>query len=73
MHALRTLTFQEALDLVESQPESQQDDLLEIVRSRRLEQRRAALADRIAETRREYRRGKVRRSTIDDLMKDLAE
>jgi len=73
MHAPRTLTFQEALDLVESQPESQQDDLLEIVRSRRLEQRRAALADRIAEARREYRRGKVRRSTIDDLMKDLAE
>ena len=73
MNVPRTMTFQEALDLIESLPESQQDDLLETVQRRRLEQRRDALADRIAEARREYRRGEVRRGTVDVLLKELAE
>lgn len=68
-----TVTFQEALEIVESFPESQQDELVEIVRRRRLERRRAALADSISEARSEYRSGEVRRGTVDDLMKELME
>ena len=73
MHASRTGTFQEALDLVESLPESQRDELVKIVQHRRQEERRTALADRIAEARREYERGDVRRGTVDDLLKELTE
>lgn len=73
MHASHTGTFQQALDLVESLPESQRDELVEIVLRRRREERRAALGERIAEARREYERGDVRRGTVEDLLNELTE
>ena len=71
MDAAKTVGFQDALEIVESLPEPQQDELLEILRRRRRERRRDALADRIAEARSEYDRGEVSRGTVDDLMKEL--
>ena len=65
--------FQEALDRVESLPEYQQEDLIEIIRRRLIEQRRDKLADSIREAREEYARGEVKRGTVDDLMKELSE
>ena len=67
------MTFQDALEVVESLPEIQQDELLDIVRRRRLERRREALASNIAEGRAEYDRGEIRGGTVDDLMQELAE
>ena len=58
---------------VETLPDSLQDELIEIVRRRRLEQRRVVLADRIAEARAEYDRGEVKRGTVDDLLQELSE
>jgi len=66
-------TFQKALDIVESLPEYQQEDLIDIIRRRLVEQRRNRLADSIREAREEYARGEVRKGSVDDLMKELSE
>lgn len=65
--------FQEALELVEGLPEEQQENLVEIIRSRQRERRREALVAGIEQARRELARGEVRRGTVDDLMADLGE
>lgn len=67
------VTFQEALDIVESLPEDQQENLIAIIRGRLIEQRREVLAQRIKEAREEYKRGEVTHGTADDLMKETAE
>ena len=71
MQGQHPVTFQEALEIVESLPEYQQEDLMEIIRRRHLERRRELLAERIKEARAEYTRGEVTRGTVDDLMKEL--
>ena len=67
------VTFQEVLDIVESLPEYQQEDLVDIIRRRLIEQRRDRLANSIREAREEYARGEVKKGTVDDLMKELLE
>ena len=67
------VTFQEVLDIVESLPEYQQEDLVDIIRRRLIEQRRDRLADSIRKAREEYVRGEVKKGTVDDLMKELSE
>jgi hypothetical protein len=73
MSGQQAVTFQEALDIVESLPEYQQEDLIHIIQRRRLERSRELLAERITEARAEYARGEVTRGTVDDLMKELTE
>ncbi len=73
MTSRQTMTFQKALDIVESLPEYQQDDLVNIIQRRRIERRRELLAESIKEARAEYARGEVTRGTIDDLMKEIRE
>lgn len=68
-----TATFQQALEMVEGLPEEQQQDLVEIVRSRQRERRREALGASIEQARREFARGEVQRGTVDDLMAEIAE
>ena len=63
--------FQKALDAVESLPESQQEHLLDIVQRRLVEARRGELAASAREARTDYRTGRVRRGTPDDLLKEL--
>ena len=67
------ITFQKALDIVESLPEYQQEDLVDIIRRRLIEQRRERLADSIRGAREEYARGEVKKGSVDDLMKELSE
>ena len=73
MSSQHTVTFQEALDIVESLPEYQQEDLINIIQRRRLERRRELLAERVKEARAEYASGEVTRGTVDDLMKEITE
>ena len=68
-----TITFQEALDTVEALPAYQQEDLIDIIRRRLIEQRRNRLADNIREAKEDYARGEVRKGTVDDLLKELSE
>jgi len=67
------VTFQEVLDIVESLPEYQQEDLVDIIRRRLIEQRRDRLADSIRQAREEYAKGEVTKGTVGDLMKELSE
>ncbi len=73
MSSRQSASFQEALDIVESLPEHQQDDLVSIIQRRRIERRRELLAESIKEARAEFARGEVTRGTVDDLMKGLKE
>jgi hypothetical protein len=63
--------FQEIIETIEALPPSDQELLVEIIRRRLLQGRRAELAADIVETRNAYRRGEVRRGTVADLMEEL--
>jgi hypothetical protein len=67
------VTFQEALEIIESLPEYQQEDLIEVVRRRLIEHKRELLAQNVREAREEYARGEVKKGTVEDLMRDLPE
>lgn len=66
------ITFQEALDAVESLPNEQQQDLLDVVRRRLVDSKRDVMAQVVREAREDYARGRVKRGTIDDLLGDVA-
>lgn len=68
---MSTLTFQKALELIESLPEEERWSLIDIVRRRLVEERREEIARNVVEARGEYARGEVRRGTVDDLLRDL--
>ncbi|MBM4045268.1 MAG: hypothetical protein FJ279_09155 [Planctomycetes bacterium] len=65
--------FQDVVEAVESLPPDDQALLVQIIRRRLLEQRRARLVEEVREARDAYRRGEFRRGTVDDLMKELEE
>ncbi len=65
-------TFQKALEIVESLPEEQRESLMNIVKHRLMEERRDRLAQGIKEAREEYKRGKIRKGSVDDLMNELS-
>ena len=67
------VTFQEALEMIEKFPESQREDLVNIVKKRIIEQRRERLADSIKEARAEYSRGEIKKGTVSDLIRDITE
>ena len=71
MSSQQTASFQEALAILESLPEYQQEDLIHIMQRRRLERRRELLAERIKEARAEYARGDVTRGTVDELIQGV--
>jgi len=73
MSSRSKVTFQDVLDMIESLPEEQQENLISIIRRRLIEHKREVLAERINEAREEYRLGKVRRGTVDDLMNEISE
>jgi hypothetical protein len=73
MTECRSGDFQEALEMVESLPEELQEELIDTVRRRIIEQRRELLAQSVREARAEYQKGEVKRGTTDDLMRELGE
>ena len=72
MSSRNMITFQEALDIIESLPESQQEDLIDLIHRRLVEQRRQKIARSIKGGRKEYAKGRVKRGSVDDLMKELS-
>ena len=66
-------TFQEILEIIESLPDYQQENVITIIRQRLIENRREILANNIKEAREEYKRGEIKKGAVDDLMKDLSE
>lgn len=69
----QNITFQEAIEIIESLPEYQQEDLIDIIRHRLTEQRRQQLVNTIKEARAEYARGEIKKGTVDDLMKEFSQ
>lgn len=67
----QTVTFQEALEVVESLSEYQQENLLDIIRRRLIEHKRQSLVESIKQAREEYARGEVRKGNVADLMKEF--
>ncbi len=63
--------FQDLIETIEALPLDDQELLIEIVRSHLIQRRRADLEAEVAEAREAYKKGEVRRGTVDDLMKDL--
>ena len=70
---MKTVTFDEVLEIIESFPEEQRESIVEIVKLRLIEKRRDRLAQSIKEAREEYRRGEVRKGTVEDLMSEISE
>ena len=70
---MKTTTFDEALDILESFPEEQRESIVEIVKHRLTEERRERLAQTVKEARQEYARGEVRRGTVDDLIREIVQ
>ena len=70
---MKTGTFDEALEIIESFPEEQKESIIEIVKHRLTEERRERLAQTVKEAREEYARGEVRRGTVDDLMLEITQ
>lgn len=68
-----SVTFQKVLEIVESLPEYQQENLIKIIRHRLIEHRRELLAKSIVEAREEYSRGEIAKGTVSDLVGDLSE
>jgi homoserine kinase len=66
-------SFQEVIETVEALPPDDQNLLVEIIRQRLVQRRRAELVAEIAEARQAYQRGEVRRGTVADLMEELTE
>lgn len=63
--------FQETLEQIGALSEDEQQSLVEVVRHRLVEQRREELAKNIVEAKEDYRRGKVKRGTIETLLRDI--
>lgn len=70
---MKTGTFDEALEIIESFPEEQKESIIEIVKRRLTEERRERLAQTVKEAREEYARGEVRRGTVDDLIHEITQ
>lgn len=66
------ITFQKALEIIESLPEEQRESLIDIVKRRLIEERRDRLAQSIKEAREEYERGEIKKGNVDDLMHELS-
>lgn len=73
MERRHAMTFQEVLDIVETLPEHQQENLVRIIGLRNLERRRELIVQDIEEARAQYARGEFSRGTVEDLMKELTE
>ncbi len=73
MYEQQNITFQEAINIIESLPEYQQEDLINILKHRLIEHKREMLAENIKDAKEEYVEGEVKTGTVDDLIKDILE
>ena len=73
MNSHLPVRFQEALEVVESLPYAQQENLIDIILHRLTEHKRGAIAHNIKVAREEYARGDAKTGTLDDLMEEIAQ
>ena len=66
-----TMTFGDVLETVDRLPLEEQEELIEILRRRVIERRREELAKEIQEAQREFRAGRARPATPDEIMSEI--
>ncbi|NJO80058.1 MAG: hypothetical protein HC827_17105 [Cyanobacteria bacterium RM1_2_2] len=66
-----TVSFQQAIEIVESLSLEDQEMLLDVLLKRLTQQRRKILIQEIAEVRQEYAQGNVQFGSVTDLMAEL--
>jgi hypothetical protein len=71
VHNQPTNNFNQILEMIECLSREEQEDLINIVRLRQIEQRREEIANNIAISRQEYQEGKVFRGSVDDIIAEL--
>ena len=64
-------SYGQVLDSIEALPEDQQESLLDIVRKRLAERRRAALVESVGEARKEFKSGKLRPAAPSEIMRKI--
>ena len=67
-----SVTFQEAIDIVESLPEHQQEDIVDILQHRLIDRRIESLIKSVRKAEKEYSMGVVKAGSVDDIMKALS-
>ncbi|XZN95771.1 MAG: hypothetical protein ACM65K_23335 [Microcoleus sp.] len=65
------MTLQEILDQVESLSIEDQDQLFELIRKRRIDNRRAEILANAQEVMQAFKDGTAKRGSVDDLIADL--
>ena len=63
--------FQKAIDVIEALPPEDQEMLIDLIRRRLIERRRAEIACHAAETLQAVREGRAQYGTVEDLRRDL--
>ncbi len=66
-----TTTFGDVLEAAEKLSLDEQETLIEILRRRAIERRRDRLAKDIKEAEKEYREGKCKPASVDEIMKEI--
>ncbi|MDJ1173447.1 hypothetical protein [Roseofilum capinflatum] len=67
------MKLQELIDSIEQLSIEEQDYLFELIRKRRIEQRRLEIAANTEALKQEFKQGSAKRGTVDDLIADLLE
>ena len=65
------LIFQEIIDSIESLSIEDQEYLFELIRKRRIENRRAEILANAQEVQQAFKNGTAKRGSVDDLVADL--
>ena len=65
------LIFQEIIDSIEGLPIEDQDHLCELIRKRRIENRRTEILTNAQEVQQSFKDGTAKRGSVDDLIADL--
>ena len=64
-------SYGQVLDSIEALPDEQQESLVDIVRKRLAERRRAALVKSVDAARKEFKAGKVRPANPSEIMRKI--
>ncbi|MBP0012687.1 MAG: hypothetical protein J7545_10270 [Roseofilum sp. SBFL] len=67
------MKLQELIDSIEQLSIEDQDYLFDLIRKRRIEQRRLEIAAHAEMLKQEFQQGTAKRGTVDDLIADLLE
>jgi hypothetical protein len=66
-----TIHFYQILEMIDYLSDDEQDDLINIIRHRKIEKRRKEIANNIQQARKDYQEGNLFRGTVDELIAEL--